>query len=78
MSHFTAHCPLLKPNVIILVTHIAQNITIWALQDDLQQYKSKNEILWFYAEIKSIKLTQQKFKEHFNVAQAPRNQLSWA
>ena len=29
-------------------------------------------ILWFYAETKSIKLTQQKFKEHFNVARAPR------
>ena len=30
------------------------------------------KILWFYAETKSIKLTQQKFKEHFNVARAPR------
>ena len=30
------------------------------------------KILWFYAETKSIKLTQQKFKEHFNVAKAPR------
>ena len=30
------------------------------------------KILWFYAETKSIKLTQQKFKEHFNVAQAPQ------
>ena len=30
------------------------------------------KILWFYAETKSTKLTQQKFKEHFNVAQAPR------
>ena len=32
----------------------------------------RTKILWFYAETKSIKLTQQKFKEHFNVAQAPR------
>ena len=30
------------------------------------------KILWFYAETKSIKLTKQKFKEHFNVARAPR------
>ena len=30
------------------------------------------KIIWFYAETKSIKLTQQKFKEYFNVAQAPR------
>ena len=32
----------------------------------------RTKILWFYAESKSIKLTQQKFKEHFNVAQDPR------
>ena len=30
------------------------------------------KIIWFFAETKSIKLTQQKFKEHFNVAWAPR------
>ena len=30
------------------------------------------KILWFYAETISIKLSQQKFKEHFNVAPAPR------
>ena len=30
------------------------------------------KILWFYTETKSIKLSQQKFKEHFNVAQAPQ------
>ena len=30
------------------------------------------KILWFYAETESIKLSQQKFKEHFNVARAPR------
>ena len=30
------------------------------------------KILWFYAETKSIKLSQQKFKAHFNVTQAPR------
>ena len=29
------------------------------------------KICWFYAETKSIKLSQQKFKEHFNVTQAP-------
>ena len=28
---------------MILVTQIAQSITIWALQDDLHQYKSKKE-----------------------------------
>ena len=32
----------------------------------------RTKIVWFSAETKSIKLTQQKFKEHFNVAQAPR------
>ena len=32
----------------------------------------RTKILWFYAEIKSIKLTQQKFKEHFNVTWAPQ------
>ena len=32
----------------------------------------RTKILWFYAETKSIKLTQQKFKEQFNVARAPR------
>ena len=32
----------------------------------------RTKILWIYAETKSIKLTQQKFKEHFNVAFAPR------
>ena len=32
----------------------------------------RTKMLWFYAETKSIKLTQQKFKEHFNVAWAPR------
>ena len=32
----------------------------------------KTKILWFYAETKSIKLTQQKFKGHFNVTRAPR------
>ena len=31
----------------------------------------RTKILWFYAEAKSIKLSQQKFKEHFNVARAP-------
>ena len=34
----------------------------------------RTKFLWFYAESKSIKLTQQKFKEYFNVAQAPRKQ----
>ena len=34
----------------------------------------RTKILSFYAETKSIKLTQQKFKEHFNVARAPRKQ----
>ena len=34
----------------------------------------RTKILWFYAESKSIKLTQQKFEEHFNVVQAPRKQ----
>ena len=34
----------------------------------------RTKILWFYAETKSIKLTQQKFKGHFNVARAPRKQ----
>ena len=32
----------------------------------------RTKILWFYAETKSIKLSQQKFKEHLNVARAPR------
>ena len=32
----------------------------------------RTKILWFYAETKSIKLSQQKLKEHFNVARAPR------
>ena len=32
----------------------------------------RTKILWFYAKTKSIKLSQQKFKEHFNVAQATR------
>ena len=32
----------------------------------------RTKILWFYAETKSIKRFQQKFKEHFNVARAPR------
>ena len=32
----------------------------------------RTKILWFYAETKSIKLSQQKFTEHFNVARAPR------
>ena len=32
------------------------------------------KIVWFYAEPKSIKLTQQEFKEHFNIARAPRKQ----
>ena len=31
----------------------------------------RRKILWFYAETKSIKLSEQKFKEHFNVARAP-------
>ena len=31
----------------------------------------RTKILWFYAETKSIKLSQQKFKEHLNVALAP-------
>ena len=30
------------------------------------------KIVWFYAETKSIKHIQQKFKEYFNVAWAPR------
>ena len=30
--------------------------------------------LWFYTETKTIKLTQQKFKEYFNVSRAPRKQ----
>ena len=34
----------------------------------------RTKILWFYAETKSIKLTQQKFKEHFNVALTPQKQ----
>ena len=34
----------------------------------------RKKILRFYAETKSIKLTHQKFKEHFNVARAPRKQ----
>ena len=40
----------------------------------------RTKTLWFYAETKSIKLSQQKLKEHFNVARAPRKptiQLSW-
>ena len=32
----------------------------------------RTKILWFYAETKSIKLSQQKLTEHFNVARAPR------
>ena len=32
----------------------------------------RTKIRWFYAETKSIKLTHQKFKEHFNVVWAPR------
>ena len=32
----------------------------------------RTKVLWFYAETKSIKLSQQKLKEHFNVARAPR------
>ena len=32
----------------------------------------RRKILWLYAETKSLKLTQQKFKEHFNVARVPR------
>ena len=32
----------------------------------------RTKILWFNAETKSIKLSQQKFKEHLNVARAPR------
>ena len=32
----------------------------------------RTKILWFYAETESIKIPQQKFKEHFNVARAPR------
>ena len=32
----------------------------------------RTKTLWFYAETKSIKLSQQKLKEHFNVARAPR------
>ena len=31
----------------------------------------RTKILWFYAETKSIKFSQQKFKEPFNVAWAP-------
>ena len=34
----------------------------------------RTKILLFYAETKSIKLTPQMFKEHFNVAQAPQKQ----
>ena len=34
----------------------------------------RTKILWFYTETKSSKLTQQKFKEQFNVARAPRKQ----
>ena len=30
----------------------------------------RTKIHWFYAETKSVKLFQQKFKEHFNVARA--------
>ena len=30
------------------------------------------KILWFYAETRSIKLSQQNFKEHLNVERAPR------
>ena len=37
------------------------------------RYSQRTKILWFYAETKSIKLSQQKFTEHiFNVARAPR------
>ena len=32
----------------------------------------RTKILWAYTGTKSIKLSQQKFEEHFNVAQAPR------
>ena len=32
----------------------------------------RTKILWFYPATKSIKLSQQKFKEHFNVARATR------
>ena len=32
----------------------------------------RTKILWSYPETKPIKLSQQKFKEHVNVAQAPR------
>ena len=30
------------------------------------------KILWFYTDTKSIKLSQQKFKDHLNVKRAPR------
>ena len=36
------------------------------------RYSITTKIVWFYAETKSIKLTQQKFKVHFNVARTPR------
>ena len=32
----------------------------------------RTKTLWFYAETKSIQLSQQKLKEHFNVARAPQ------
>ena len=32
----------------------------------------RTKILWFYSETKSNLITQQKFKEHFNVARALR------
>ena len=72
LSNFTAHCTLLKP--FILVTHIAQKRTLPFEHFKMIWYciSQRKKIAWFYAETKSIKFTQQKFKEHFNVAQAPR------
>ena len=35
----------------------------------------RTKLLWFYAETKSIKLSQQKFTEHFNVARATRKPI---
>ena len=32
----------------------------------------RKKMVWFYAKTKSIKLTQQKFKEHFNISRAPQ------
>ena len=72
----TRHCPLhiIKTITFILVNHIAQNITI--LFEHFKMIRcsisQRTKILWFYAETKPIKLSQQKFQEHFNVAQAPR------